>query len=140
MNEGLTSIQQKAIVLLISGKNKAQVAQEVGVTRETVSRWSRLDPQFMATYNQQMRDLVDSEIKEVLNLRRKAFDKIGELMDSDDEAIALKAATTIVKTKVGDFRLLPTAREEEDADFLTQQINNAATMRRSMLMLPAKPQ
>ena len=48
---GLTVAQQNAIELLSTGLHDAAVADRIGVTRSTVTRWRLYDPGFQAALN-----------------------------------------------------------------------------------------
>ena len=52
-NENLNEKQQQAIQLLLVGQTDQQVADAVGVTRQTVNQWKNQDPVFVARMNRE---------------------------------------------------------------------------------------
>ena len=55
--EALSIEQHNAIDLLIYGKPDREVAEMVGVSRETVTRWRNENPYFIAGLNQKREEL-----------------------------------------------------------------------------------
>lgn len=96
----LTSQQLAALELLVAGETVVGTAASIGVARETVSRWRHRDPAFIAAYNEALQSIWEASHRMLLAKRSKALDKLGELIESEDSGIALRAATTLLKTAV----------------------------------------
>ncbi|HEV3309882.1 MAG TPA: hypothetical protein VG815_05145, partial [Chloroflexota bacterium] len=67
--------QQTAIDLLAAGRNDRQVAESVGVRRETVCAW-RHDPAFAAELENARRELWSPYVERLLSLIPRAFEVI----------------------------------------------------------------
>jgi hypothetical protein len=80
--------QMTAIHLLVySNHRKQDIAAEVGVTKDTLSNWLRNDD-FLNEYHRTIREKVDT-------LASAAISRIGELMYSRVDSVALAAAKDI---------------------------------------------
>jgi len=96
----LTADQAAALDLLLAGKTVTDAAATVGVARETVSRWRNNDPAFQAAYNAALQSAYDASQARLLEARNKALDRLADLVDSTDPAIALKAAGALLRVGV----------------------------------------
>lgn len=96
----LTPDQAAALDLLLSGQTITAAAAAVGVARETVSRWRNSDPAFQAAYNAALQSAHDAMSKKLLDARARAIDTLAGLLDSDDQATALKAAAALLRVEV----------------------------------------
>lgn len=96
----LSADQAAALDLLLSGQTVTAAAAAVGVARETVSRWRNSDPAFMGAYNAALQSAYDATTARLLDARGKALDKLADLLDSEDEATALKAAAALLRVEV----------------------------------------
>lgn len=96
----LSADQAAALDLLLAGKTVTEAAAAVGVARETVSRWRNSDPAFQAAYNAVLQSAYDATTARLLDARGKALDKLADLLDSEDEATALKAAAALLRVEV----------------------------------------
>lgn len=96
----LTPDQTAALDLLLAGQTITAAAATVGVARETVSRWRNNDPAFQAAYNAVLQSVYDAGQARLLEARGKALDRLATLVDSTDEATALKAAAALLRVDV----------------------------------------
>ncbi len=101
MNEetGVTVLspqQWQAINLLVSGKRQADIADEIGVSQETLSRW-RNSPVYGAALNQAIRDCYTGTVGLVRSSVVDALDTIKGCLQSEDEKVRLQAAVTLIK-------------------------------------------
>ena len=87
----LSTKQTEALKLLIAGKTAGQAAKAVGVRPETVSRWKALPAFTDALASTDDADLTNHDIN-VTHAKWRAYDALVTLLDSDDEAVQLKAA------------------------------------------------
>lgn len=96
----LTPQQIEAVSLLLSGKTITETAAALDVARETVSRWRHTDPDFEAVYNEGLRSVWEAGQVRLEEARGKAIARLVALMDSDEPAVALKAAMALVRLDV----------------------------------------
>ena len=96
----LEADQLAALDLLLAGKSVTEAAAVVGVVRETVSRWRNTDPAFQAAYNAALQSAYEGATARLLEARGKALDRLATLLDSEDEATALKAAAALLRVPV----------------------------------------
>ena len=99
-NYELGADQLAALDLLLAGKTVTEAAAAVGVARETVSRWRNKDAAFLAAYNAALQSAYDAGLARLLEARGKALDRLATLLDSKDEATALKAAAVLLRVTI----------------------------------------
>ncbi len=92
----LTAQQWQAINLLIIGKRQADIAQELDVSQETLSRWKAL-PVYVAALNMAVRDCHAATIGQVRDIASEAVDALRGCLQSADERVRLSAALALVK-------------------------------------------
>lgn len=92
------SIEQlNAIDMLITGKSDAEVAQAVGVARQTVNTWRNKQPEFIAELNSRRKDVWQAQEQRLAVLVRQAVDVLEQAMSSDNEQTRIKAAAHVLK-------------------------------------------
>jgi len=96
----LSPQQVEALGLLLSGHTITHTAAALGVARETVSRWRHSDPGFEAAYNEGLLSQWEASHKKLIDTQAKAIDKLAELLDNSDPAVALKAAAALVRIEI----------------------------------------
>jgi transposase-like protein len=106
----LTATQLKAVELLLEGKTITETARQLDIRRETVSSWYNRHPGFIATYNQAQRSTWEAGQNKLLDSRMKAIDKLMTLVESDNEAVAFKAAMALLGLQVA-----PSGRTDPDS-------------------------
>ncbi len=93
----LTPEQMNAVDLLILGKTDREVAEAVGVRRETVTKWHK-NPFFSAELSIRREELwVDAKIR-LKALVHEAVNVLTRGLSSADEKVAITAAVHILKT------------------------------------------
>jgi DNA-binding CsgD family transcriptional regulator/glutaredoxin len=93
----LTPEQLNAIDLLILGKTDKEVAETIGVGRNTISKWYK-NAFFIAELNVKREELwVDSKLR-LRALASEAVNVLTNGLHSSDEKIAITAAVHILKT------------------------------------------
>ncbi len=120
---GLTAQQWQAIGLLVAGVKAVDVAQQIGCTQETVSRW-RSSPVFAAALNLAVRDSYSATIGEVRSVAQEALSVLRECLKSEDERLRLSAALAVLRLHLqldGHAASLPVtpaaiAREKQQID------------------------
>lgn len=84
-NRPLTQRQLNAIELIICGKLDAEVADEVGVTRQTVNQWRNRNPFFVAEMNFRRQNVWESQVERLRNLVSRAVGVLEEELQGDNE-------------------------------------------------------
>ena len=96
--QSLKDQQMLAIPHIVAGKSDAQVAEAVGVARETVNRWRNHDEDFQDELSQSRVAQVNARVIALSSVNAKAIEVMEELLDSDDEQIRMRAAMHLLKT------------------------------------------
>src|SRR4051812_27860912 len=86
----VTVEQERAIVLLGSGKTVTAAAEETGVGRRTLHRWMREDPVFIAALNAWRRELRDSTRSQLLGVAPEAVEAVREQVRRGDGRLGLR--------------------------------------------------
>ncbi len=93
----LTPEQLNAVDLLILGKTDREVAEAVGVRRETITKWHK-NPFFSAELSIRREELwVDAKLR-LKSLAHEAVNVLTRGLSSADEKVAITAAVHILKT------------------------------------------
>lgn len=96
--ENLTPQQIRAIELLMAGGNVSDVAKELGIARQTVSKWLNQDAHFQAELNTRRYELWNGLTDRLRGLLPKALEVVeNELQNSDDARLRMQAALSILK-------------------------------------------
>jgi len=96
--KSITPQQETVILELIAGKTQKEAAEAAGVAPETVSRWIKRNPVFVAALNARRKDLWDAHREKLRAQVRDAVDVMGDLLKSNNERVRLQAATAILRT------------------------------------------
>lgn len=91
----LTLVQERAADLLVAGQRDQDVAEAVGVTRQTVNGWRHHDPAFIAALNVRRRRLWETAVAQLRALVPRALDVLAAELDHGDDR--LKAALAVIK-------------------------------------------
>lgn len=108
------------IPLILAGKNNQEIADEIGVSRQTVWRWRNSDSKYNsksecedydddeaddASFDDRLQaeiaDFRAAQRARYANLLDKAYAKLEILLDSEDSAIQLRPASAILKFNSG---------------------------------------
>ncbi len=95
----LSPLQWQAIGLLVAGKRQADIAREIDVSEESLSRW-RNSPIYAAALNQAVRDSYSSTIGLVRDAVADAVMAIRGCLQSEDDRVRLAAALALVKMHI----------------------------------------
>lgn len=99
-DEALSEQQRQAVVMLASGKRGVEVAAELGITQETVSRW-RNSPTFAAAVNQLLREVHAGTIADIRSAAGDAVAVLTDIMhNSPDDKTRLSAAMAVLRTSL----------------------------------------
>jgi hypothetical protein len=115
----LSQQQENAVDLLLQGKNDGEVAEAVGVTRQTVNTWKNHDAAFIATLNTRRKDLWEAQASRLRGLVGKAVDVLEETLGYKGDPKVRQAAAVHILRTVGLYGadLTPTGpATEKDAD------------------------
>jgi DNA-binding CsgD family transcriptional regulator len=93
----LTPEQLNAIDLLIFGKTDKEVAETVGVGRNTISKWYK-NAFFIAELNSRREELWKESKNRLKSLVHEAVNVLSNGLHSSDEKIAVTSAVHILKT------------------------------------------
>jgi transposase-like protein len=88
--------REAAALALARGLTFAGAALEVGVSERTLYRW-REDKTFSGRIHQIRADLFAQAAGKLSQLAGKAAERLGELVDSDNPAVALGACRTVLE-------------------------------------------
>jgi hypothetical protein len=105
----ISNKQEKAIELLITGETVTNTAKQIGVARETVSRWINHEAEFQAEFNTQRHDIWNSYQDRLRSLIPKAMDIVA------DELEAGNVQTALTILKMASFKPEPTGSISADS-------------------------
>jgi hypothetical protein len=92
----LKPAQERAAILIASGRKCCEVAKEIGVTPETVSHWQRL-PAFKAYSNQARLDFLEATRDKLRGYGPQAVEALADVMRfSSSDGARIKAASVIL--------------------------------------------
>jgi Skp family chaperone for outer membrane proteins len=86
----LSSKQLMAIDMILMGSNDREVAESLGVGRNTVNKWRNHDEDFQAELNERRRELNEATQNRIRSLTQKALDAIEYALERGDARIALE--------------------------------------------------
>ena len=120
----LSGPQQKAINLFLAGMNDTEVAEELGLARQTVNKWRNKNQNFGAKLEQQQRELNKESRQQLSALVSRSVEVLGQSLESENERIRQSTAVHVLKA-TGFYR--PESRdqwrgemvEKDDADVQT---------------------
>ena len=99
----LNDKQLNAIHLLVSGLTDTEVAEQIGVSRQTVNQWKNQDDDFIYELNKQRSEIWNQFGDHYRSLIPKAIKVLEEGLDSEDPKMRLEVARLIL----GKFKLEP---------------------------------
>lgn len=89
--------QEMAIPLVLAGLKDEDVAQKVGVTRQTVNKWKNQDLELIDYLNYHRAQLQREYLDEIYALIPKAIEILKEALESDDQKVKIDVAKMILK-------------------------------------------
>ena len=96
-NRQLNQKQLNAIDLLILGQLDSEVAEAVGVSRQTVNQWRNQDSVFAAELNYRRQEIWNSQVEKLRQLVSKAIGVLEEELHCEDQKLRHSAAVIILK-------------------------------------------
>ena len=94
----LTAVQGQAVFLILSGLTDQQVADQLGLARQTVNVWKNRDSQFMARLNLEREITWAAHREKLRSMVTKAVEVLGGGLDSQDERIRQNSAVHVLKS------------------------------------------
>jgi hypothetical protein len=89
--------QQNAVDHLLQGRSDRAVAEEVGVSRQTVWEWRNKDPLFIAELNRQRSEMWHEARERLKSLANRALDVVELQLGSSDPKASLAAARYVLQ-------------------------------------------
>lgn len=96
-NRQLNQNQLNAIELILLGKTDGDVADSVGVSRQTVNEWKNHDPHFIAEINHRREIIWESQVERLRGLLEGAVDVLESDLQSSDPKDKRTAAIHILR-------------------------------------------
>jgi leucyl aminopeptidase len=96
-NLKLSPSQELAIDAILSGKRDRQVAEIVGVTRQTVNEWRNKNLLFAEELARRRQEIFAETHKRLQILSEKAIDVLEANLECDNPKVAVQAAQLILK-------------------------------------------
>ena len=93
----LTEQQTEVIDLLIAGETMQDAAEKVGCTAEEIDQWFMDDAVFVAGVNGRQQDRHRARVDRLRSMADDAIGTLGELLQSENESVRLRAATAVLK-------------------------------------------
>ncbi len=93
--KGLTTLQMKAVPLILASKNITEGVKKVGTTRETFYQWMQ-DDEFKAEFIRQRQEIVDIGFHALMASAMDAVKVIRDLLSAKSESVRLRAAQAIL--------------------------------------------
>lgn len=97
---GLSPQQEQAALLLVSGQSVQETADQLGVHRTTLWHWRNLET-FQAYLNALRSDVRDEATEGIVALHQKAVGTVERMLDSENDATALRAAALVLEAARG---------------------------------------
>lgn len=88
--ETLSIEQLNAIDLLVMGKCDREVAEAVGVSRQTVTGWRLYNPYFQAELNRRRKEIWGAAVDRFRSLLLKSLDTVERALDEGDARTAVE--------------------------------------------------
>lgn len=93
----LSPKQIQAVGMLLDGQGVSEVAAEIGVARQTVSKWLNEDPYFMAAMNRGRLELWNGTQDRVRKITSKALEVVSDTLNDTEDPRRLDAAMGVLK-------------------------------------------
>jgi hypothetical protein len=99
--------QQNAIDLLITGISDREVAEKVGVVRQTVTKWRSFHPEFIAELGRRREEVWGFSADKIRSLLPRAIEVVEQTIDDPQNPDRLKLAVEILKQSgiIGTFKI-----------------------------------
>ena len=126
---GLSPIQEKTIILLLSGKSITDIAKELNVDRTTIYSWQEKET-FHAYYSFLAKKIKIETEGNLFGMYQNAIQAVKDSLQSDNESIKLKSALWLIdkidKYEIGEIdprMLIRSNCMESTLDWNTEYLN-----------------
>lgn len=106
----LSQKQLQAIELIMTGMTDKEVAEKVGVARQTVNEWRNHNPAFIAEMNRRRKAMYEASLNRLLRLTSKSLDAIEKELENGNWKLAVEIMRMVFNYRDGIFG--PTDEEE----------------------------
>lgn len=89
--------QLDAIELILLGLSESEIAEKIGVSRQTINNWRNNEPDFIAELNLRREEIWSKSIDKFRQLSSQAIRIIADDLESEDEGIRRNAAYFILR-------------------------------------------
>lgn len=93
--------QERAVALLLTGQTDQEVADQVGVSRQTVCEWRNNHAAFIAELNLRRQELWGGQVERLRGLVAKAVDVLAEDVSCKNDVKRRQAAAVHILRSVG---------------------------------------
>ena len=136
--------KREAISLMLAGKTVTEVAETVGVTRQTIWNWKR-DEDFNHDIVEAGESILADHTSAVAKLVDEAIVAMSELLKSNDESMKFKVAMTVLNAAKNWGELRPAApghsrAEDEIDEEQVQALVQMGNLRQQFQMQGGKPE
>lgn len=121
--ETISIEQLNAIDLLVMGKTDREVAEAVGVSRQTVTSWRLYNPHFQAELNRRRKEIWGAAVDRFRSLLLKSLDTVERALDEGDAktAVELLKMAGMDMTKDGTTLGMYLVGEEDPEEIIEKQ-------------------
>lgn len=95
--KGLSVKQERAIDLLLMGKNDREVGEELKMSRSKVNEWRNHDEGFIEEMTKRRFEIRECEKERFTGLRKQAVERLEKLLESENEKISFESAKYVLE-------------------------------------------
>ena len=121
----ITDVQNVVVGHLLAGETQREAARLAGVNEETVSRWRKGNPDFVAELNRRRQGIWAATEERILNLRTRGIEAVERLLESEDDRVQFQAAQFVLamtdKAPGG-----PTVSSDVEASWRRRELSRAS--------------
>ena len=96
IDQGANPKQLQAVILLASAKSVRETSKLLGISEQTIHLWKR-DPEFISLLKTETKAHIENCRMWTATLVQKAIETLGDLLESESDAVRLKAVTEVLK-------------------------------------------
>ena len=117
----------RAAALAAAGVTQAKIAEELGVSESTISRWKKR-PDYQAARNGILKDIVETASNRLRSLTLKAVSVLRDTMEDPQASTCdrIRAATAILDRVLGDKASYTNIGSDDEAELKERQRTDEA--------------